>query len=148
MINASPAAVGRRSTQTSLVEELTASKKKLENELATVGRQQKFFKVAVVNRARFLPDLLDVVSEAASEEAVVDRVDETQQQEIHVAGWATSEVAASRFAESLASALRKWHLVLKKPAVKEAKGRLGLDGYSIELYFTTDSKWGRNNEAP
>ena len=121
-----------------LVEELTASQKKVEKELTAVARQQKFFEVAVVNRARFLPDLLDAVSEAASESAVVDRVDESQQQELHVVGWATSEVEASRFVESLATALRKWNLVLRKPTVKEAKGRLGLDGYSIELYFTTD----------
>lgn len=80
-----------------------------------------------------LPDLLDALADAASEDIVLERVVKTDGTEIEIVAWSISEVAAQEFARALAGHQRLRHLEVADVMVQPEKGRLGLEGHLLQL---------------
>jgi hypothetical protein len=86
-----------------------------------------------------LPNLLDALAEAVSEELVLERVEHADGNAVTVVAWSLTQLAAQRLGHQLALDERLWCLELAENNVRSAKGRLGLDGYLVELRFVGSS---------
>ncbi len=116
------------------VEQLTARIQQLEEESNQVKRHLAFFETGLAVRDRVIAALLGAIADAASSQVVVNHIEQTDDQVIRIEGWALSDVAAARFADSLGTALRPLGFVLVEPAIlQEKQGRLGPQGYVFEL---------------
>jgi hypothetical protein len=131
---------GQHQVDQKQVEQLTARLHELQEESAQLQRHLEFFETRVPARQRVIASLLDAITEAASGQVVVNRIEESNGPMIRIEGWAIGDVAAERFADSLSTALRPLGLVLAEPPIlSEKQGRLGLPGYAIEVRFAAAS---------
>jgi hypothetical protein len=82
-----------------------------------------------------LTNLLDALTDAVSEELVLERVALAEGNTVAVSAWSLSQPVAQRFGRQLMLDDRLSDLELVENNVRAGKGRLGLDGYSVGLRF-------------
>lgn len=119
-----------RVQQIKQLEQRVASK---HQELDELAKKQAFLEQQLPHRQALILGLLDALAGTVSEEVVIDRLKETDLEEIDVGGWSLSEKAVQRFAQDLTVSVKPLGLAVTDLNVRTQTGRLGLPGYAFTL---------------
>jgi len=114
-------------------------------ELDELAKRRAFLEQQLPHRQTLMLGVLDALAGTVSEETVIDRLKETDREEIDLGGWALSEKAVQRFAQDLTMSVKPLGLSITDLNVRTQTGRLGLPGYAFTLRLvptaiSTDSR--------
>ena len=125
--------LNRLETEANQAKQLQPQLDETKSNIQRLQRQRQFVQEQLPGRHRFLMELLTSLGEAAREDVVIDEVSQVKDQEIHLRGWALSHNAAQEFLRTLTASAPRWKLSVAPSRVWEKEGRLGLDGYALDL---------------
>ncbi|GIW79817.1 MAG: hypothetical protein KatS3mg105_1624 [Gemmatales bacterium] len=87
----------------------------------------------LARRTQFVSDVLQALGRATTDEVVINNIKDSGNDELHIQAWSLSEAAGQQFAERFADRLQPWHLVITDVQIRSQRGRLGLEGFGIDL---------------
>ena len=110
----------------------------LDNErdlVKSIRSQVKYYEKDLPHRARFLPELLEVVSRTVSEDVFIESLEEIEPYHLDLKGWALSDLTAQRFYRSLCREFEKLGLVMLEGSTLVQEGSVGAGAYTLHAVF-------------
>ena len=105
----------------------------LEVEAAT--EELELYESVLIRRRAMVPQLLLAIRDSLNDEVVVDAINESADAAgfFKVEAWSLTDTSAQLFTNQLDRALQDLGLTVTDRSLRRATGRLGLDGYSMEM---------------
>lgn len=111
--------------------------------LKTIHAQLKYYENDLPHRARFLPELLEVVSRTVTEDIFIESLEEKEPYHIELEGWALSDQAAQSFYQVLSTEIKKLGLDILEESARHQEGGTGAGAYALHAVFGPAAKEGR-----
>lgn len=121
-------------TENSREQSLTEEEKKLQQEFAALQQQHVLLEKRIPQRQVFIARLLPMLGQAAPQELVLDRVNESAQG-LQVSGWALDDVTAQKLISELSGPLADYQLQLSETQITPQTGPLGHDGQQFIFHI-------------
>jgi len=96
-------------------------------------------------RQQFVEGLLNRLESSVNEDVVIDFVDESEKNGVFIRAWSLSEESAQQFIQKMAMPINGWSLTVKDQSVQFARGRLGLDGFTVMLSLRPNNKQNKGD---
>ncbi len=91
----------------------------------------------IMHRQNLVPGLLRAIGKAAGDEVLLDSVEEgARQSGFRLVGWALTDTAGQLFLNRLNKTLSPWNYQVSDPQISSGKGRLGVYGYTLEIWLS------------
>ena len=90
-------------------------------------------KTGITMRQEYAVNLLFSLAGAVTPSLAVNEFHEDEEHQILLKAWAISEKESQEFIRAIVQSLSAWGLTVDRQAVKSGQGRMGLEGYDIEL---------------
>lgn len=122
-------------------EALAAEAKTLQAELAVkeqeLKEQERLLNILdniIRYRQELIPGLLQALRDAAGELVMLDLFEESaDRNRVLLAGWALTDTEGQQFANALNEQVAPWHYRVEDVKLTRGKGRLGIDGYLLNI---------------
>lgn len=125
------------------IDKLTSQKKnsvitkkdleQLQSENKTIQEQIHFYQEVLPLRSDFIKSFMGIIGTSVSDQVVLNKVTEDNSGAIVIDAWATEEAAAHAFGQRLTEQVVGWRMRVVDLITTAGKGRMGLDGYQINL---------------
>lgn len=103
--------------------------------LNSIRSQLKYYENDLPHRARFLPELLEVVSDNITDDIFLESLEEKEPYHVELDGWALTDAAAQRFYQSLCADLEKLGLAMLEGSSRAQEGGVGAGAYTLHAVF-------------
>jgi len=105
----------------------------IQSENALIRKQIRFYQDMLPLRSDFVKSFLGILGSAVTEQVVLDSVTEEGSGSLVIVAWSTEEEAAQSFGQRLTEQVARWQMRVVDLKTTVARGRLGLDGYKVNL---------------
>ena len=91
----------------------------------------------IMRRQSLVPGLLRAVGDAASDEVLLDSIEEgARQSGFHLVGWSLTDTGGQLFLNRLNKTLIPWNYRVSDAQIRSGEGRLGIQGYTLDIWLS------------
>ncbi len=120
-----------------LLKQVDASREKLD----AAATALQLVKTGITLRQEYAVNLLFTLAGSVTPSLAVNEFQEDEEHLIHLKAWAISEKESQEFVRAIVRGMGQWGLSVDRQEVKFGQGRMGLDGYDIELRLRPNPKY-------